>query len=63
MQATPNRLNAETNEALASSPVGEKLTGLRVEVVGGTSEQFAVHIRKETVKRAEVVKRAGVKLD
>lgn len=57
------RLNAEMNQALASPPVREKLTGLGVEVVGGTPEQFAAHIRKETVKWAEVVKRAGVKAE
>jgi len=43
--------------------VREKLAGLGVEVVGGTPEQFAAHIRKETTKWGEVVKRAGVKVD
>jgi tripartite-type tricarboxylate transporter receptor subunit TctC len=57
------RLNAEMNQALALASVREKLAGLGVEVVGGTPEQFAAHIRKETVKWADVVKRAGVKVD
>jgi tripartite-type tricarboxylate transporter receptor subunit TctC len=57
------RLNAEMNKALASAPVREKLAGLGVEIVGGTPEQFAEHIRKEIAKWAEVVKRAGVKVD
>ena len=57
------RLNAEMNKALASPPVREKLTGLGYEIVGGTPGQFAEHIRKETGKWAEVVKRAGVTID
>lgn len=57
------RLNAEMNKALALASVREKLAGLGVEVIGGTSEQFAAHVRKETVKWAEVVKRAGVKAE
>jgi tripartite-type tricarboxylate transporter receptor subunit TctC len=51
------------NQALALASVRERLAGLGVEAVGGTSEQFDGHIRKETVKWADVVKRAGVKLD
>ncbi|MBI3917613.1 MAG: tripartite tricarboxylate transporter substrate binding protein [Betaproteobacteria bacterium] len=62
-KAVVARLNAEMNKALALASVREKLAGLGVEVVGGTSEQFAEHIRKESVKWAEVVKRAGVKVD
>jgi tripartite-type tricarboxylate transporter receptor subunit TctC len=57
------RLNAEMNKALALAFVREKLAGLGVEVVGGTPEQFAGHIRKEAIKWADVVKRAGVKVD
>ena len=51
------------NKALASPSVREKFAGLGVEVVGGTPEQFAAHIRKETVKWADVVRRAGVKVE
>jgi tripartite-type tricarboxylate transporter receptor subunit TctC len=56
-------LNAEMNKALALASVRERYAGLGVEVVGGTSEQFAAHIRKEAVKWAEVVKRSGVKAE
>ena len=62
-QAVIARLNAEMNKALASTAVREKLVALGYEIVGGTPEQFAGHIRKETVKWADVVKRAGVKVD
>jgi len=63
--ATPKsivaRLNTEINEALPH--VVEKLTSLGSEVAGGTPEQFAELIRKETIKWADVVKRAGIKID
>ena len=58
-----DRLNAEINKALAGPAVGGKLTELGYEVVGGTPERFSDHIRKEGAKWADVVKRAGVKID
>ncbi|MBI4192853.1 MAG: tripartite tricarboxylate transporter substrate binding protein [Betaproteobacteria bacterium] len=57
------RLNAEFNKVLMLPHVREKLNALGAEVVGGTPDQFSEHIRKETAKWAEVVKRAGVKVD
>ena len=57
------RLNKEVNTALASPQVRERFTTLGYEVVGGTPEQFAEHIRKEAVKWADVVKRAHVKIE
>ncbi|MGZ5091517.1 MAG: Bug family tripartite tricarboxylate transporter substrate binding protein [Burkholderiales bacterium] len=57
------RLNAELNEALALPHLTEKLTSLGSEVAGGTPEQFAELIRKETIKWGDVVKRAGIKID
>ena len=56
-------LNAEINKALALPQVAEKLTALGSEVAGGTPEQFAAIIRKETIKWADVVKRAGIRID
>jgi len=57
------RLNAEGNEAIALPQVAEKLTALGSEVAGGTPEQFAELIRKETIKWADVVRRAGIRID
>ncbi|MBI3918303.1 MAG: tripartite tricarboxylate transporter substrate binding protein [Betaproteobacteria bacterium] len=57
------RLNAEFNKALASPTVREKFAALDIQPVGGTPERFAALIRSETVKWADVVKRAGVKVD
>ena len=56
-------LNAQINQALASPALREKLVSLGYEVVGGTPAQFAGHIRKESAKWADVIKRAGVKAD
>ena len=57
------RLNAEVNKALAAPAVSDKLPELGLIVVGGTPEEFAAHIRKETARWADVVKRSGAKVD
>jgi len=62
-RAIVNRLNELINKALTAPAVTEKLIPSGYEVVGGTPEQFAAHVRKETVKWADVIKRAGVKGD
>jgi len=57
------RLNKALNAVLASPAVVEKLKFQGLEVVGGTPEEFARHIRNEADRWADVVKRAGVKLE
>jgi tripartite-type tricarboxylate transporter receptor subunit TctC len=57
------RLNKEANAALTTPAVVEKLNMQGLEVVGGSSGEFASHIRKEAARWADVVKRAGVKLE
>jgi tripartite-type tricarboxylate transporter receptor subunit TctC len=57
------KLNAELNKALAAPAVADKLPELGLVVEGGTPEQFAAHIRKETARWADVVKRSGAKLE
>ena len=57
------RLNAEVNKVLAAPAVAEKLPELGLIVAGGTPQQFAEHIKRETARWADVVKRAGVKMD
>jgi tripartite-type tricarboxylate transporter receptor subunit TctC len=57
------RLNAEINKALAAPAVREKLPEFGLEIVGGTPEQFAGHIKKEAAKWADVVRRSGAKVD
>jgi tripartite-type tricarboxylate transporter receptor subunit TctC len=57
------RFNAEINQALVSPAAKERLGGGGYELVGGTSEQFAAHVKKEIAKWADVVKRTGAKVD
>jgi len=61
--AVVTKLNAEINQALAAPAVRDKLIALGYELVGGTPAQFAAHVRKESAKWADVIKRAGVKAD
>ena len=62
-KATIAALNAAINKALAAPAVRDKLPEYGLEIVGGTPEQYAAHIRKETVRWADVVKRSGSKVD
>ena len=62
-KAIVTKLNAELNKALAAPAVADKLPELGLVVEGGTPEQFAAHIRKETARWADVVKRSGAKLE
>ena len=57
------KLNAEVTKALVAPAVADRLPTLGLIVAGGTPEQFAAHIRKEAARWADVVKRAGVKVD
>ncbi|MEQ1773158.1 MAG: tripartite tricarboxylate transporter substrate binding protein [Burkholderiales bacterium] len=57
------RLNAGFNRALALPAVREKLIAMGLEATGGTPEQFEQHVRSEAAKWADVVKRAGVRLE
>jgi len=57
------RLNAELNKALTTPSVRDKLPEMGLEIVGGTPEQYAAHIKSEAVKWADVVKRSGAKVD
>ena len=55
------RLNSEINKALVSSAVVEKFATVGLTIVGGTPEQYAEHLRRETAKWAGVIKAAGIK--
>ena len=55
------RLNAEINKALLTDVVQEKFAAVGYTPVGGTPEQFAAFIRKETDKWGKVIKTAGIK--
>lgn len=54
------RLNAEINKALKAPPVYDRLTSLGSNIIGGTPEQFAEHVKREIAKWAGVIKAAGI---
>ena len=57
------RLNAEINKAFTSPTIMEKFPAAGLTIVGGTPEQYADHLRRESAKWADVIKRAGIKAD
>jgi tripartite-type tricarboxylate transporter receptor subunit TctC len=57
------RLTAEIRKALAAPALIERYKALDTEIDGGTSEEFAAIVRKETPKWAQVIRRANVKVD
>ncbi len=57
------RLNQETVKALRIPDMKEKLSGLGLEAVGGTPQQYAAHLKEERAKYGRIVKTAGIKAD
>ncbi len=57
------KLNTEINKALQTAAVKERYAAIEAEPVGGTPEEFAAFVKRETVKWADVVKKSGAKLD
>jgi tripartite-type tricarboxylate transporter receptor subunit TctC len=55
------RLNAEINKAIMSPSLSERFVAAGNVIEGGTPEQFADHLRRETAKWAGVIKAAGIK--
>jgi tripartite-type tricarboxylate transporter receptor subunit TctC len=57
------KLNAEINKVLALPLIRERWHALGIEPVGGTPERFAAHVKAETAKWTDVIRRAGIKGD
>jgi tripartite-type tricarboxylate transporter receptor subunit TctC len=57
------KLNTEVNKALQTPALKERYAAIEAEPVGGTPEEFAAYVKRETAKWAEVVKKSGAKLD
>jgi tripartite-type tricarboxylate transporter receptor subunit TctC len=57
------KLNADIVTAVRSAEVQKYLASLTVETRTTTPEQFDAFIREDVARWADVVKRAGVKLD
>jgi len=53
-------LSKEFNRVIVLPDVSERLTGLGMELGGGTPEQFAAFIREDTEKWAKIIKEAGI---
>jgi tripartite-type tricarboxylate transporter receptor subunit TctC len=62
-KAVIDRLNAETNKALGTEAMKQKLMEDGSTPLGGTPEQFAAFIRTEHAKWGTAVRDAGIKLD
>ncbi len=57
------RVNAETVKVLARADVKSALAAQGLEVISGTPEQFANHIRSEIARMTKVAATAGIKAD
>jgi tripartite-type tricarboxylate transporter receptor subunit TctC len=58
-----DKLNAAINRAIKSPAFTKRFAAIGDEPAGGTPEEFAATIAKDSAKWAEVVKRAGVKFN
>jgi len=58
-----DKLNAAINRAIQSQLFKERFALIGDEPAGGTPEEFAELIRKDSAKWAEVIKRSGAKID
>jgi len=62
-RAVLDKLNAAVNKAILVPQTKERLFSMGSEGGGGTPEEFAALIRRDSAKWAEVVKRSGAKID
>ena len=54
-------LNAEINKALLSPTVSKGIPSRGGAAMGGTPEEFAEHVRKETERLGKLIKAVGIK--
>ena len=57
------RLNSEINKALNDTVLKDRLTAQGLEVVGGTVQQFAEFVRRDTERWRSAVEASGAKID
>ena len=62
-RAVLDKLNAAVNKAILVPATKERLFAMGSEGGGGTPEEFAALIRRDSAKWADVVKRSGAKID
>jgi tripartite-type tricarboxylate transporter receptor subunit TctC len=61
--AIVNKLHAEILKALRSKEIGERLVSEGAEVVGNTPTEFTAFLKTDIARWAQVIKRAGAKVD
>jgi tripartite-type tricarboxylate transporter receptor subunit TctC len=61
--ALERRPDAAVNKTLNTEKVREALARMGVDVGGGTSEEFGLRVRAETVFWTKVIKDAGIKIN
>lgn len=57
------RMNTLSNAVLAEPETRQRLEAAGLEVLGGTPETLAAHLAAETAAHAELVRRAGIRID
>jgi tripartite-type tricarboxylate transporter receptor subunit TctC len=57
------RLNAAVNKTLKTEKVREALAKMGVDVGGGSSQEFGLRVRADTVFWAKIIKDAGIKIN
>lgn len=62
-QALVSKLSADVQAVLEMPEVRDKLIEYGIEPVGGTPEQFDTFMRAESIRWADVVKKAGIRLE
>jgi tripartite-type tricarboxylate transporter receptor subunit TctC len=62
-RAVLDKLNAAVNATIVEPATKERLAQMGSEGGGGTPEEYAELIRRDSAKWAEVVKRSGARID
>ena len=58
-----DKLNTAVNRAVSTQAFKERLAALGQEVAGGTPEEFAETVRRDSAKWLEVIRRSGIKIE
>jgi tripartite-type tricarboxylate transporter receptor subunit TctC len=61
-KAVSGRLSAELLKVIAAPDVKERMSGLGMEVAGGTPEEFGALVKSDIAKWAKVIREAGIKM-
>lgn len=57
------RINAEFNRVLALPEVRDAIANRGLEIIGGSPDKAATHIRAEIARNAKIIREANIKLD